>query len=124
MDYAIIKIENQKLISYNWESTPHDEDIIVFPRKELEETMLKVKEYLEKAAKNSEKITKGHLKFKKQALSRVGDDLNRAYSLIDSVDKFTSQSTIIQYQGPMLTTRKRKILSQDTDNLALFEFMK
>ncbi|GAB6056852.1 hypothetical protein JCM15415_21800 [Methanobacterium movens] len=124
MNYAIIKIEDQKLISCNWESIPLEEEIIVFPRKELEETLLQVKEYLEKAEKNSEKITKGHVKYKKQVLSRVGDDMNRAYSLIDSMDKFTSQSTIQQYQGPVLTTRKRKRLSHNKDEPALFEFMK
>ena len=124
MDYAIIKIEDQKLISCNWESIPLGDNIIVFPRKELEETLLQVKEYLEKAEKGSKKITKGHVKYKKQALSRVGDDLKRAYFLIDSVDKFTSQSTIKQYQGPMLTARKRKRLLQNKDEPALFEFMK
>ncbi len=124
MDYAIIKIEDQKLISYNWESISPEEEIIVFPRKELEEALLKVKEYLEKAAKDSEKITKGQVKYKKQALSRVGDDLNRTYSLIDSMDEFTLQSSIVQYQGPALTARKRKRLPQNKDETALFEFIK
>ncbi|MEW6009671.1 MAG: hypothetical protein AB1604_00045 [Euryarchaeota archaeon] len=124
MDYAIIKIEDQKLISCNWESIPLGDNIIVFPKKELEETLQQVKEYLEKAVKDSEKITRGHVKYKKQVLSRVGDDLNRAYSLINSVDKFTSQSTIQQYQGPVLTARKRKRLSHNKDEPALFEFMK
>ncbi|QUH24207.1 hypothetical protein HYG87_10785 [Methanobacterium alkalithermotolerans] len=64
MDYAIIKIEDQKLISYNWESIPPEEEIIVFPRKELEETLLQVKEYLEKAAKDSEKSPKAKLNIK------------------------------------------------------------
>ncbi|MBU4535253.1 MAG: hypothetical protein KKF16_05420 [Euryarchaeota archaeon] len=124
MNYTITKIEDQKLISYNWESIPPEEEIIVLPRKELEETLLQVKEYLEKAAKNSEKITRGHVKYKKQALSRVGDDLNQAYSLVDSVDKFNLQSSIVQYQGPVVTSRKRKRLPQNKDEQALFEFMK
>ena len=120
MEYAIIKIEDKKLISCNWESILLGDDIIVFPKKELEETLQQVKEYLEKAEKNSEKITRGHVKYKKQALSNVGDDLSRAYDLIDSMDKFKLQSSILQYQKPVVISRKRKRLFSNKDESALF----
>ncbi|WP_256438688.1 hypothetical protein [Methanobacterium alkalithermotolerans] len=40
------------------------------------------------------------------------------------MDEFTLQSSIVQYQGPVLTARKRKRLPQNKDETALFEFIK
>lgn len=110
MKYGIVKLKEKGLTTYNLNIFDYGDEVIAFPLEEFQTEMLRLKYYLEKSGDKSEDIIKGRVRFKKQELYKVGEELTNAQNTIDSLTKFKFQTSLYDFDLPQIKTRKRKRL--------------
>jgi hypothetical protein len=108
MKYGIVKLRETGLTSYNVDIFEEGEEIIALPMEEFQTEMLRLKYYLEKSAEKSEDILKGRVRYKKQVIGKIGDEMISAKKTIDSLSQFNLQTSLEDFCWPEIKTRKRK----------------
>lgn len=108
MRYGIVKLRDKGIISYNLDIFEEGEKVIAFSLEEFQIEIMRLKYYLEKSGEMSEKVLKGRIRYKKQSIRKIGDELISASKLIDSLTYFNIQTSLEDYKWPELEVRKRK----------------
>lgn len=110
MKYGIVKLKKEGLTSYNLNIFDYGDQVIAFPLEELQTEMLRLKYYLEKSADKSEDIIKGRVRYKKQELYKIGEELDRAQDMVNSLSKFNLQTSLNDFHWPEIKTKKKRRL--------------
>ncbi|MDP2836372.1 MAG: hypothetical protein Q8N97_05265 [Methanobacteriaceae archaeon] len=110
MKYGIVKLKESGLTSYNLDIFDNGEEIIAFPLEELQTEMLRLKYYLEKSTDKSNDIFKGRVRYKKQELYKVGEELDKAQNTVYSLTKFNLQTSLNDFNWPEVKTKKKRRL--------------
>jgi len=110
MKYGIVKLKENGLTSYNLNIFDYGDQVIAFPLEELQTEMLRLKYYLEKSADKSEDIIKGRVRYKKQELYKIGEELDRAQNTVNSLTKFNLQTSLNDFDWPEVKTKKKRRL--------------
>ena len=110
MKYGIVKLKEDGLTSYNLNIFDYGDEVIAFPLEELQTEMLRLKYYLEKSGEKSENIIKGRIRYKKQELYKIGEELDRAENTVNSLSKFNLQTSIYDFDWPEVKTKKKRRL--------------
>ncbi len=110
MKYGIVKLKESGLTSYNLDIFDNGEEIIAFPLEELQTEMLRLKYYLEKSTDKSNDIIKGRVRYKKQELYKIGEELDKAQNTVYSLTKFNLQTSLNDFNWPEVKTKKKRRL--------------
>lgn len=110
MKYGIVKLKKEGLTSYNLNIFDCGDQVIAFPLEELQTEMLRLKYYLEKSADKSEDIIKGRVRYKKQEIYKIGEELDRAQDMVNSLSKFNLQTSLNDFHWPEIKTKKKRRL--------------
>jgi hypothetical protein len=107
MKYGIVKLKENGLTSYNLNIFDYGDEVIAFPLKELQTEMLRLKYYLEKSCDKSKDIIKGRVRYKKQELYKIGEELDRAQNTVNSLSNFNLQTSLNDFNWPEVKTKKK-----------------
>lgn len=110
MKYGIVKLKENSLTSYNLNIFDYGDEVIAFPLEELQTEMLLLKYYLEKSGDKSKDIIKGRVRFKKQEIYKIWEDLDRAQNTVNSLTKFNLQTSLNDFHWPEIKTKKKRRL--------------
>ncbi len=117
MNYGIVKLRKDGLITYNLDIFEEGEEVIALPLEDFQTEMLRLKYFLEKSGDNAQDIIKGRVRYKKQGINKIGDELVRAKKTIDALTHFGVQTSLNDFDWPELKVRKKKRLANNRSRI-------
>lgn len=117
MNYGIVKLRKDGLITYNLDIFDEGEEVIALPLEDFQTEMLRLKYFLEKSGDKAQDIIKGRVRYKKQGINKIGDELLRAKKTIDALTHFGVQTSLNDFDWPELKVRKKKRLADNRSRI-------
>lgn len=114
MRYAIVRLGNRRVISYNLHVFREGECVVALPVEEFEKDLLILKYHIEKAILRAYNARGLPLGADSRELSKAADELDSALEIMESLTSFSIQTRLEDFKHPEIQTKRRDRIADRT----------